>query len=392
MRRLWKFVFAVFLVVLPYAGKMPGGQAGPITARAALERLCLSQPAQAAWFSPNFLAQAPIQQVNGLLMQYMQALGPCKSVTIQPNQTYYVQFQRGLIRVDLLQLDTLGRIAAIDAGDPKLTKDRVAFEGFHVYFRCLGAGTPTVVFEAGLNASSDSWDGVVPTIARTTRVCFYDRPGTGGSDSRPGPRTSLTIAKQLHALLAQEGIKGPYVLVGHSIAGFHLRVFAGLYPAAVAGMVCVDCTHPDAGARSLAALGPAHPGESPAVVRLRKAIVDYGNIEFFDLPTSAAQVRATGSLGHIPLIVLTAGNHHYPAAVAVREEAAWRGMQEELAGLSSDSVHVLIPHSGHGIQDDAPRPVIFAVREVVAAARARHNLPSCAKTFPVVGGVCFPAL
>ena len=106
----------------------------------------------------------------------------------------------------------------------------MAFESFHVYFRCLGAGAPTVLFVAGLNASSDSWDGVIPTVARTTRVCFYDRPGTGGSDARPGPRTSATIAKQLHTLMAQEGIKGPYVLVGHSIAGFHLRIFAGLNP------------------------------------------------------------------------------------------------------------------------------------------------------------------
>jgi len=392
MPRLGRFVLVSVLVLFLYGGKTLVGQARPSTALAALERLCLSQPAQAAWFSPVFLAQTPLQQVNGLIAQYIQALGPCRGVTTQPNQTYYVRFQRGLIRVDLLQLDVLGRIAAIDAGNPKLATDRVTFEGYHVYFRCLGTGAPTVILEAGLDAPSDAWDRVVPAIAHTTRVCFYDRPGTGGSDSRPGPRTSLTIATQLHALLAQQGIAGPYVLVGHSIAGFHLRVFADRYPREVAGMVCVDCTHPDTGDRSLAALGPVRPGESSAVTRLRREIVDYGNGEFFDLPASAAQVRATNSLGSIPLIVLTAGDHHNPAVVAVREEAAWRGMQEELAGLSSDSVHVLIPHSGHAIQEDAPRPVIFAVRAVVRAVRTHDRLPLCAKTFPTMGGTCFPAL
>ncbi len=392
MPRLRRFILVSVLVVLLYGGKTLVGQARPLTALAVLERLCLSQPVRASWFSPDFLARTPLQQVNMLLAHYTEALGTCRGVTTQPNQTYYVNFQRGLIRVDLLRLDALGRISAIDAGNPKLTANRILFEGYRVYFRCLGTGTPTVILEAGLNASSDAWEQVVPAISRTTRVCFYDRPGTGGSDARPGPRTSLAIATQLHALLARQGIAGPYVLVGHSIAGFHLRVFAGRYPTETAGMVFVDCTHPDAGDRSLAALGPARPGESPTVARLRREIVDYGNIEFFDLPASAAQVRASGTLGNIPLIVLTAGDHRYPAMVAVREEAAWRGMQEELAGLSSDSVHVLVPHSGHAIQEDAPTTVISAVQEVVKAARAHGRLPLCTKSFPAMGGTCFPAL
>jgi pimeloyl-ACP methyl ester carboxylesterase len=249
-----------------------------------------------------------------------------------------------------------------------------------------------VILEAGLDAPSNTWAHAIPAIARTTRVCFYDRPGTGGSDSRPGPRTSLTIATQLHALLTQEGVSGPYVLVGHSVAGFHMRVFAAHYPRDVAGIVCVDCSHPDMAARFLAALGPARPGESPAVTQMRRAVADYRNSEFFDWPASAAQVRATASLGSIPLLVLTAGTHQFPATVADREEATWRGMQEEMAGLSSDSVHVLIPHSGHSIQEDELRSVIFAVQEVVGTVRAHGRLPACPGTFPAQGGVCFPAL
>ena len=73
-------------------------------------------------------------------------------------------------------------------------------------------------------------------------------------------------------------------------------------------------------------------------------------------------------------------------------EAAWRGMQEELAGLSTDSVHVLMPKSGHYIQVEAPKAVIAAIQEVVTAVRTQGRLPACTTTFPALGGACFPAL
>jgi pimeloyl-ACP methyl ester carboxylesterase len=88
-------------------------------------------------------------------------------------------------------------------------------------------------------------------------------------------------------------------------------------------------------------------------------------------------------------VVLTAGTTPFPTRAV---EAVWRGMHEELAGLSSDSVHVLIPKSGHAIQLEDPQPVIAAVSEVITAVRTHQRLPSCPETFPALGGVCFPAL
>jgi pimeloyl-ACP methyl ester carboxylesterase len=154
-------------------------------------------------------------------------------------------------------------------------------------------------------------------------------------------------------------------------------------------MVMVDCSHPDQIARLLEVLGPKRAGEPASLATLRQVITDPSvPDEQFDFGTSAAQVRATGALLSIPLVVLTAGNHQFPKAL----EAAWRGMQEELAGLSSESVHVLIPNSGHFIQEEYPQPVIVAVNEVVMAVRTHQRLASCTQTFPTLGGVCFPGL
>jgi pimeloyl-ACP methyl ester carboxylesterase len=116
------------------------------------------------------------------------------------------------------------------------------------------------------------------------------------------------------------------------------------------------------------------------------------NPEHFDIPVSAAQVRATGTLGTMPLVVLTAGKHDLPLKRRQPLEAAWRGMQEELAGLSTDSVHVLMPKSGHYIQVEAPKAVIAAIQEVVTAVRTQGRLPACTTIFPALGGTCFPAL
>ena len=175
-----------------------------------------------------------------------------------------------------------------------------------------------------------------------------------------------------------------------------MRVFASLYPSEVAGMVMVDCSHPDQFARYLEALGPRRPNEASDVAAYRQALTSLANPlnnpEHFDIPGSAAQVRAAGTLGSLPLVVLTAGKSGLPLKRPQPLEAAWRGMQEEMAGLSTDSVHVLMPKSGHYIQIDYPKAVIAAIQEVVMAVRTQGRLPACTTTFPALGGACFPAL
>src|SRR5512134_1496970 len=112
--------------------------------------------------------------------------------------------------------------------------------GYRLHINCTGMGSPTVVIEAGWGDSSAAWGWVQPEVARTTRICTYDRAGMGWSEVSPRPRTAREFAKELHTLLANANETGPYVLVGHSMGGFTMLVYAHDYPAEVSGLVLVD--------------------------------------------------------------------------------------------------------------------------------------------------------
>ncbi len=108
---------------------------------------------------------------------------------------------------------------------------------------CSGEGSPPVIFETGAGNIGYSWTVVQKQVAKVTRACWYDRAGYGWSDSAAYPRDSYAVARDLHQLLHNAGIRGPYLLVGHSIGGFHIRVFHKLFPQEVAGVVFVDASY-----------------------------------------------------------------------------------------------------------------------------------------------------
>jgi hypothetical protein len=117
--------------------------------------------------------------------------------------------------------------------------------GYRLHLWCTGNGAPVVVLDAGLGGTSAGWGFVQPEVARFTRVCSYDRAGMGYSDPGPSPRTARRIANELAELLARDGIAGPVVLAGESIAGFNVRLFASDHPERTAGLVLVDASHED---------------------------------------------------------------------------------------------------------------------------------------------------
>ena len=116
--------------------------------------------------------------------------------------------------------------------------------GFRMHIYCTGEGDTTVILDAGLGGASLDWGLVQPAIADTARVCSYDRAGMGWSDPSPEPRTPEQIARELHTLLTNAAIAPPYVMVGHSLAGKNVRMFALQYPEVLlpAGIRVLDCS------------------------------------------------------------------------------------------------------------------------------------------------------
>lgn len=117
--------------------------------------------------------------------------------------------------------------------------------GFRLHVNCAGEGSPAVVLDAALGASSLSWSLVQPHLAAMTRVCSYDRAGFGWSEAGPMPRTAGRLAAELRTLLERAAVPPPYVLVGHSFGGLVMRIFAARYRADAAALVLVDPAHPE---------------------------------------------------------------------------------------------------------------------------------------------------
>jgi pimeloyl-ACP methyl ester carboxylesterase len=266
----------------------------------------------------------------------------------------------------------------------------------HIY--CTGEGSPAVILDSGLGATYVPWRAVQPEIAKFTRVCSYDRAGLGYSDPSPQPRTSKVIAEELHTLLHTAEIPPPYVLVGHSMGGYDVRVFASMYRNEVGGMVLVDSSHPDQGNRLPAELKNLEgreiregellefgmPFGLPRFLRLceddvtaRAAECNFHSArevvaELKAINESAMQAGASGSLGDLPLIVLSHDpdkpSSEFSPELAKSINEAWEKMQEDLAHLSTRGTRVIAKDSSHYIQLDRPDIVVTAVRDVVTLA------------------------
>lgn len=288
---------------------------------------------------------------------------------------------------------------------------------------CLGTGSPTVIMDSGLGDSTISWAAVQPQIARRTKACAYDRAGLGFSDPASRPGTVANMTQDLHALLKAAKIKPPYILVGHSLAGMTVRVYADRYRDEVVGMVIVDGSHEDQSVRAwnevnpngrqkwqayLAehsdcvaeaekgllqgtpayqkCIGDDDPHLSPAInaaqdrvaqsVRWQAAVASERQNIFYE---SADQTRATRKdFGDMPIIVLT----HQPQRQTDDETPQqtdkrtliWEDLHSQVAAMSTRGINAIVPHADHYIQFDRPQVVIDAVDQVIAIAReAAHR-------------------
>ena len=250
---------------------------------------------------------------------------------------------------------------------------RADIGGYELAYECVGDGEPTVILEAGLGAAGTSeFFDFIDRVAGTTRVCTYDRAGTGVSDDRPAGQhvTAAFMAEELHRLLDVLKIKLPIVLVAHSYGGMPVRAFEGTYPNDVAGMVLIDVS--------------SEP-EVPVYERL-KAGPWIDGTDKIDIHATVRELHAAGDLGDMPLIVVTAGIIEDEWLATVPKLAA--RAQVRLADLSSNAIHVVASDSGHFVHRDAPDVVLAAIEQVVEAARSGSPLASCADVFGSLDAEC----
>src|SRR5690349_12299074 len=149
---------------------------------------------------------------------------------------------------------------------------RINAGSHQLFFQTLGSGEPTVVFESGGGCGADSLMNLAQQVQSFARVLVYDRAGLGQSDPAPWPRTIQDAVSDLHTLLHTARIPGPYLLVGHSLGGLMIRLYAAQYPLEVAGLVLLDVPHPEQSLRDLQLLPDPSPGESSALTAFRDAL------------------------------------------------------------------------------------------------------------------------
>jgi pimeloyl-ACP methyl ester carboxylesterase len=264
---------------------------------------------------------------------------------------------------------------------------------------CSGEGAPAVMLESDALTPGFAWMAVQRELAKFTRACWYDRAGYGWSDPAPSPHPSSASAHDLHILLRAAGVAPPYVLAGAGFGAFNVRVYCGLFPGDVAGVVLVDALHedqwdeqrggmsrvpfglgypPDVVLRAMTAVGlmrlaaPGHrreldvDGLTPAERATLEGLTREPGMRAAFLAEQAFssgphEAHAAGGLGDRPLIVLTSELTSERAVEGERQIARLK-LQERLASLSTRGKQETLENSGS---------LIEAVREVVSASNAQ---------------------
>jgi len=270
--------------------------------------------------------------------------------------------------------------------------------GRRLHIQCKGKPTgPVVIFEAGLSqyTAHSTYGKAQDLIAPFAQVCTYDRAGLGWSDPIAGSRTQRDMVEDMHKLVSAEGFKRPLVLVGHSLGGLLVRLYANTYPTEVAGVVLIDATPesilfaPGAaqarqdilakingalnGAKEdmpVAPLPPGTPAEvqmafTPSILRTLKQ--EYLAID--RVPASMRKPEGYGTLGHTPLAIIRRGKTALPPSATDKQ---WRKAQEAIASLSTCSFMVVAKHAGHVIPYEQPQVVADTVQRMLKQLRTHH--------------------
>ncbi len=324
---------------------------------------------------------------------------------------HFKRFSVLQIMLCLLPIAIVAQPTGANQNPPPPLGKLVDVGGYRVHLYCTGAGSPTVVI-VGAGFSFD-WGLVQPGVGSVTQVCSYDHSGIAWSDDGPTDSCALRVS-EIHEALKNAGIKGPYVLVGHSLGALVARLYAGKYPDDVAGVVFVDHAiaminrrpPPTAGAAGPPPMPPP-PTSPPGGGKTAMGMEDDPN--FSKLPARDRELHLWGTtqvrskapstdsrletlldcvaqvdeiikdqshpLGNKPLVDVSAGTTPpLPPPVVEQWRIKYEELQTKLLSLSGNSKRLVAENSGHFIIIDRPDVVIDAISQVVQSVRANTKL------------------
>jgi pimeloyl-ACP methyl ester carboxylesterase len=234
----------------------------------------------------------------------------------------------------------------------------VDVNGHRVRLLISGQGNPTVIFEAGGGGADggpiEAWTRVQPAVSKFTRTVSYDRAGIGLSAPGPAPRDARQIARELHIALAKAQVTPPYILVGHSLGGPYIRVFAGMYPGEISGMVLADPTQEE-----FIEWNRAH--ETNGV----------GNVDK-DIMASLAEAHESAVPPGIPVVLITASAGGLPSSATEQQKKdyqtgwpMWSKFHDEWVTKLPKGKHIITENSGHMVPFWEPQLIVDEIRKMI---------------------------
>ena len=303
----------------------------------------------------------------------------------------YECYAFGLALLCVLPVVALAPKAGTDQNPPAPLGKLIDVGGYRVHLYCTGIGSPAVVIVGA--GFSFNWGLVQPEVAKFTQVCSYDHSGIGWSEAGPTDSCSLRV-NEVHAALKNAGIKGPYVMVGHSLGALVARIYAGKYPAETAGVVFVDHA-----ADFRAAPAPATPSISPTPspgAPQKHGIEDDPN--FSKLSVRDRELHLWGMERARNQMTMRTNENINPRCLEDAEAFAkdhphpldqkplvdittdetrtpeYLRLQTELLALSRNSKEIIAEKSTHFIIIDRPDVVIDAIHQAVQAVHNKAKL------------------
>jgi pimeloyl-ACP methyl ester carboxylesterase len=222
-----------------------------------------------------------------------------------------------------------------------------------------GQGSPAVVFESGAGAACrmGNWAKVIEGLRGETKLFAYNRSGYGRSRIRRSLDDPKDVVEALHRVLQEADVKPPYLLVGHSLGGLYLNLFARIYPDEVSGLVLIDSSHPEQFDHLRREKPLRH---AMMVASYAKGSPDL-RYEMANMNAFRHEVERAGPFPEIPVVVLTAGKSWQG-----EDREWWFGLQRDLASLSRLGRGEIVESAGHFIHQDEPEVVVGVIKELLA--------------------------